>query len=180
MYSEPANEEALWRERASRGDALALGQIYDAYATRIFRYMYRRLGDRQLAEDLTGDVFVRLVEAGGTPRFCQGSLAPWIYRLAHNRLVDYFRRRHELPLPEDFEPANEGDDEEREAGLHKEEIRAALRTLTPDQQQVIVLKFFEGLSNAEISVALDKPEGAVKSLQHRGLDNLRRLLQPGE
>ena len=177
MHSEPANEEALWRERASQGDALALGRIYDAYAARIFRYMYRRLGDRQLAEDLTGDVFVRLVEAGGTPRFCQGSLAPWIYRLAHNRLVDHFRRHHELPLPEDIELAGE---EDSRAGIHRSELRVALRTLTPDQQQVIALKFFEGLSNGEIAAALDKPEGAVKSLQHRALENLRRHLQPDD
>lgn len=173
MHWEPENEEALWRDRASKGDALALGQIYDAYAARIFRYMYRRLGDRQLAEDLTGDVFVRLVETSGTPRFCQGSLAPWLYRLAHNRLVDHFRRHREVPLPDDLDIADESESDDV---LSAREVRRALRDLTTDQQQVIVLKFFEGLSNAEVAAALDKPEGAVKSLQHRGLDALRRRM----
>jgi len=168
------NEEALWRERAGKGDRAALGQIYDAYAPRVFRYLYRRLGNSSLAEDLTADVFVRLVEASGTPRFCQGSLAPWLYRLAHNRLVDYFRQHRDLPLPDEVDMAT---DEPEALGIHAQELRAALLRLTPDQQQVIVLKFLEGLSNAEIAAALRKPEGAVKSLQHRALESLRRLLE---
>ncbi|MDP3046589.1 MAG: sigma factor, partial [Chloroflexota bacterium] len=77
MDSEPRDEESLWRDRASEGDPIALGHIYDAYAQRIYRYLYRRSGDAALAEDLTADVFLRLVEASGTPSFCQGSLAPW-------------------------------------------------------------------------------------------------------
>lgn len=173
MDSEP-NEEVLWRQRASKGDPVALGQIYDAYAQRIFRYLFRRLGSTSLAEDLTADVFLRVVEASGTPRFCQGSLAPWLYRLAHNRLVDHFRQHGELPLPEDYDMADEGRDDLQ---VHRQELRLAVRTLTPDQQQVVVLKFLEGLSNSEIAVAMDKPEGAIKSLQHRALDALRRLLE---
>jgi RNA polymerase sigma-70 factor (ECF subfamily) len=173
LDSEP-NEEVLWRQRASKGDPVALGQIYDAYAHRIFRYMFRRLGSTSLAEDLTADVFLRVVEASGTPRFCRGSLAPWLYRLAHNRLVDHFRQHGELPLPEGFDVADEGRDDLQ---VHRHELRLAVRTLTPDQQQVVVLKFLEGLSNSEIAVALDKPEGAIKSLQHRALDALRRLLE---
>ena len=85
MNPDLPDEQALWRERASHGDAVALGHIYDAYAERIYRYLYRRLGDVALAEDLTADVFLRVVETSGTPRFCRGNLAPWLYRLAHNR-----------------------------------------------------------------------------------------------
>jgi RNA polymerase sigma-70 factor, ECF subfamily len=171
---EPRDEESLWRDRASEGDPIALGHIYDAYAQRIYRYLYRRSGDAALAEDLTADVFLRLVEASGTPSFCQGSLAPWLYRLAHNRLVDHFRRHRELSLPEDYDqPSDAGEP----AGVHRGELRAALRQLTPDQQQVVALKFLEGLTNAQIASALSKPEGAVKSLQHRALDALRRILE---
>ncbi len=173
----PLSDEALWRERAGHGDAVALGQIYDAYATRIFKYLYRRLGSAPLAEDLTADVFVRLVESSGTPNFCRGSLAPWLYRLAHNRLVDYYRRHRESPLPDDLElPAEEAG----EAGLHRGELRLALTQLTMEQQQVILLKFVEGLSNEEIATAMAKPEGAIKSLQHRALATLRRMLGDGE
>jgi RNA polymerase sigma-70 factor (ECF subfamily) len=168
------HEETLWRERASKGDSLALGQIYDAYAQRIYRYLYRRVGDVAVAEDLAADVFLRMVESSGSARFCQGSLAPWLYRLAHNRLVDYFRRHKEVPLPdEDNEPVSDAP----VLGLDLGELRAALRSLTPDQQQVISLKFVEGWSNAQVAAGLGKPEGAVKSIQHRALHSLRRLLE---
>jgi RNA polymerase sigma-70 factor (ECF subfamily) len=173
LDSEP-NEEVLWQQRASKGDPIALGQIYDAYAQRVFRYLFRRLGSASLAEDLTADVFLRMVEASGTPRFCQGSLAPWLYRLAHNRLVDHFRQHDELPLPEEFDLPDEKRDDLQ---VHRQELRLALRKLTPDQQQVVALKFLEGLSNSEIAAAMDKPEGAVKSIQHRALAALRRLLE---
>jgi RNA polymerase sigma-70 factor, ECF subfamily len=170
---EPRDEESLWRDRASEGDPIALGHIYDAYAQRIYRYLYRRSGDAALAEDLTADVFLRLVEACRTPSFCQGALAPWLYRLAHNRLVDFYRRRRETPLPDDYDqPSND----DAAAGAHRRELRAAIRQLTPDQQQVVALKFLEGLTNTQIAAAISKPEGAVKSLQHRALDSLRRLL----
>lgn len=180
LDSLPLSDEDLWRERAGRGDAAALGQIYDAYAIRIFKYLYRRLGSIPLAEDLTADVFVRLVETAGTPSFCRGSLAPWLYRLAHNRLVDHYRRRHELPFPDDPDSIGMPAVESADTRVHGGELRVALRQLTSDQQQVIVLKFAEGLSNAEIAAALDKPEGAVKSLQHRALASLRRLLGDGD
>jgi RNA polymerase sigma-70 factor (ECF subfamily) len=172
------DEEALWRDGASKGDAAALGHIYDAYAERIYYYLYRRLGNVALAEDLTADVFLRVVEARGTPRFCQGALAPWLYRLAHNRLVDYFRQHRELPMPDDLpdppdetSPVNPGS--EIEPGV----LRAALRRLTPDQQQVIALKFLEDWSNARVAAALGRTEGAVESLQHRALGALRRILE---
>lgn len=174
MSSELPDEETLWRERASRGDIAALGQIYDAYAERVYRYLYHRLGNVSLAEDLTADVFLRMLESSGSARFCQVSLAPWLYSLAHNRLVDYFRRHKELPLPEEEdEPTNDFLATE----LDRWELRTALRRLTPEQQQVIALKFLEGLSNAQVAVALGKPESAIKALQHRALASLRRLLE---
>ena len=73
MNPELQNDEAVWRDRAGKGDATALGHIYDAYAERIYHYLYRRLGETALAEDLTADVFLRVVEAVGTARFCQGN-----------------------------------------------------------------------------------------------------------
>ncbi len=174
MNPELQNEETLWRERASQGDPIALGQIYDAYAERIYRYLYRRLGNVSVAEDLTADVFLRVVEASGSARFCQGALAPWLFRLAHNRMVDYFRQHKELPLPEDVAAPAE---ESPLRGVDPGELRSALRQLTPDQQQVIALKFMEGWSNVQVATALGKPEGAVKSLQHRAVETLRRLLE---
>ena len=178
MNPELQNEEAVWRDRAGKGDATALGHIYDAYAERIYYYLYRRLGETALAEDLTADVFLRVVEAVGTARFCQGSLAPWLFRLAHNRLIDHYRRDREVPMPEDalegtVDPPTGGAELEIDPGV----LRSALRRLTPDQQQVIALKFLEDWSNAQIADAMGRSEGAVESLQHRALGALRRTLE---
>lgn len=172
------DEETLWRDAASTGDATALGHIYDAYAERIYYYLYRRLGNVAVAEDLTADVFLRVVEATGTPRFCQGTLAPWLYRMAHNRLVDYFRRNRDLPMPDDL-PDRPAETEPSAGGLYIDPgvLRAALRRLTPDQQQVIALKFLEDWSNVQVAAALGRSEGAVESLQHRALGALRRILE---
>jgi RNA polymerase sigma-70 factor, ECF subfamily len=172
------SDEALWRDGASKGDSVALGHIYDAYAERIYNYLYRRLGESALAQDLTADVFLRVVEAAGTARFCRGDLAPWLYRLAHNRLIDHFRKAKEQPLLDDLpEPTA---DEAGPAGITDVEpgaLRAALRKLTPDQQQVISLKFLEDWSNAQVAEALGRSEGAVESLQHRALRSLRQILE---
>jgi RNA polymerase sigma-70 factor, ECF subfamily len=173
LSPEQGNDEALWRDQASKGDVTALGRIYDAYAERIYGYLYRRLGNGTIAEDLTADVFLRMVESSGSSRFCQGPLAPWLYRLAHNRLVDYFRQHKELPLPDEDDPIVEASVLKVDGGV----LRAALRRLTPDQQQVIALKFLEGFNNIEVAAALGKPEGAIKSLQHRALETLRRFLE---
>ena len=155
------------------GDALsALGELYDAYAPRIFRYIYHRLGDQSLAEDLTSEVFVRFLHAQAAP----DNAVAFLYRIAHNLIVDYLRHRRSIELPVDL--ASDRDDPAFLAELEMErvQLRRAITRLTPEQQQVIVLKFLEGLTNEEVAHILDKPVGAVKALQHRGLAALRDLL----
>lgn len=158
------------------GDApLNLGEIYDAYAPKLYRYIYHRLGDQALAEDLTSEVFARFLRAQVTP----DNLAAFLYRIAHNLMVDHLRRRRDQPLePLDDElPAERGDPQAHaEIAMERLRLRRAIARLTPEQQQAIVLKFLEGLSNEEIARVLDKPVSAVKSLQHRGLVTLRDLL----
>ncbi len=156
------------------GDELRdLRTIYDSNAPRIFRYIYHRLGDQALAEDLTSEVFVRFLHARVTP----DNVTAFLYRMAHNLIVDYLRRHKPvLPLDESV-PAEQGDPLRlAEIEMERVRIRRVLARLTPDQQQVIVLKFLEGLSNEEISDILGKDAGAVKSLQHRALAALRVLL----
>ena len=156
------------------GDALsALGELYDTHALRIFRYIYHRLGDQQLAEDLTSQVFVRFLDVHASP----DNAAAFLYRIAHNLIVDYVRRRQPLQLPEDS-PSGDRDDPAYLAELEMERVllRRAIARLTPEQQQVIVLKFLEGMTNEEVARIVDKPVGAVKALQHRGLAALRDLL----
>ncbi len=150
-----------------------LGEIYDAYAPKLYRYIYHRLGNQALAEDLTSEVFVRFLRARVTP----DNLAAFLYRMAHNLMVDHLRRDQPHEPLDDQWPAERGDPQAlAEVEMERVRLRRAVGRLTPEQQQVIVLKFLEGLSNEEIASVLDKPVSAVKALQHRGLTTLRELL----
>ncbi len=156
------------------GDALQdLGEIYDTHAPRIFRYIYHRLGDRCLAEDLTSEVFVRFLRARPSVR----NLAAFLYRTAHNLIVDYLRTNRPAQQLDDEIITDQGDPVRfSEIEAERTRLRRAILRLAPAQQQVIALKFLEGLSNEEIAHVLDKPVSAVKALQHRGLVTLRDLL----
>jgi RNA polymerase sigma-70 factor (ECF subfamily) len=161
-------------------DTHALAEIYDTLSPALYRYAYRLLGEARSAEDVVAESFQRLLLAlrgDGGPRH---NLKAYLYRVAHNLVVDRYRRREArgealnleaLDLPADDDPAQEAARE-----IARQQARAALWRLTADQRQVIVLKYYEGLSNEEVAGVLNKPVGAVKSLQHRALDSLRRML----
>jgi RNA polymerase sigma-70 factor (ECF subfamily) len=176
-----SKSEEEWLQGARKLDEEALASIYDRFSTPLFRYAFRLLGEQQAAEDIVADTFYRFLRsigAGGGP---ESHLKAYLYRVAHNLVVDRFRRN--TPMELRLEPNATGlhnsveDPEKRiESSYEQAEIRRKLWKLTPDQRQVIVLKFYEGLSNQEVSDVLGKPLGAVKSLQHRGLNALRRLL----
>jgi RNA polymerase sigma-70 factor (ECF subfamily) len=166
-------------QQAQALDRAALAAIYDDYHQPIYRYIYRQLGQVEPARDLAADVFHRLLKAFRQGRGPDRELQAWLYRTAHNVVVDYYRRqqyRRHLPLDETM--VNGADDPVRQAESHiaAAEVRTALQQLTPDQQQVIALKFFAQLSNQETAAVLHKPVGAVKSLQHRALAALQRQL----
>ncbi len=151
-----------------------VGEIYDRHAPQIYRYIYHRLGNQALAEDLTSEVFVRFLHA----RVAPDNLVAYLYRSAHNVIVDYVRRNPRFLEPLDEQVVAEHSDPAQLAELEAERqrLRRAILRLTPDQQQVIVLRYIEELPNAEIARVLGKPEGAVKALQHRALASLRVLL----
>lgn len=167
-------------EKAREYDQAALGAIYDRYSTRIYNYIYRRVGNAHLAEDLTASVFTKMLEAIRSSKHWRTSFSGWLYRIAHNIVVDYYRKGQkdkELPL-EDRLVSTQGDPVKAlNASMQKSTVRAAIQQLTPDQGNVILLKFVEGLSNAQVAEVLGKTEGAVKSLQHRALGALRRHLE---
>nr|HID14242.1 sigma-70 family RNA polymerase sigma factor [Anaerolineae bacterium] len=172
--------EARLIRRAQQGDPAAFTEIYDRHQPAIYRYIYYRVGDVATAEDLTSEVFVRLVE--GIDRFVYRGrpLLAWLYTIARNLVTDHWRRTGQatmLPLDEQL-VAEAGDLEQAaERGLAQRRLAAALVHLTEDQRQVIVLKFIEGLDNEETARILGKSVGAVKSLQHRALAALRRILE---
>ena len=139
-----------------------------------------RLGDGHLAEDLTGDAFVAVIAA--LPRYTGGpeSFAGWLFTLVRRDFVDHLRRtarRPETPVAEAVEREFAADTaDEVIARSDGERVRAALSQLSPDQQEVLVLRVVAGLTAAEVAAATGRTVGAVKALQHRGLDSLGRLL----
>jgi RNA polymerase sigma-70 factor (ECF subfamily) len=160
----------------------AVGELYDRHHTRIFRYLWSRVRDPHLAEDLTGEVFARMVRdlPGYRPRGIP--FQAWLYRIAHNLAVDHQRMqsRHPLVPLEDAETVRvESQDPavKIERQLTLERVEGALGTLDPNQRDVVVLRFLVGLSLREVAAALDRSVAAIKSLQHRGLVALRAALQ---
>jgi RNA polymerase sigma-70 factor, ECF subfamily len=162
-------------------DMQALAQTYDLYSPELYRYAVRFLGDPCLAEDCVAETFSRFLKAIRAKRGPKDYLKAYLYRIAHNWIADYYRRAPDLAeLKETFpDPENAP---EKEAGLRirQKHMREAMGQLTPDQQQVIALKYLEGWKNEEIAKAVKKPVGAVKSLQHRALARLKRHLETVE
>jgi len=172
------DEHALL-ERAKQYDEAALGELYDLYAPRIYAYVYRRVSNPHLAEDLTGDVFVRVIKAIQSERFWHTSFQAWLYRIAHNLVVDYYRRRPSVVESELDERIIAADDDLVSAvadRLSHRHLCTAINRLTPDQQQVLALRFGEGMTARETAKVMDKSTGAVEALQHRALAALRRVL----
>jgi len=162
-------------------DRKTLAAIYDEYYTPIYRYISRQVEDMETARDLTSDVFNRFLNAIQIGQGPDKSIKSWLYRAAHNIVVDHYRRRkfHDhLPLPEQIVAEGHDPAYEVELSLAAGRVRSALQTLTPDQRQVITLKFLAGFSNAEVAEIMDKPVGSVKALQHRALASLQRQLIP--
>ncbi len=166
-------------QKAIAFDRTALSAIYDTYQPLIYRYIYHHIGEMETTRDLTAEVFRRLLQALRNKNGPDQKLKAWLYRTAHNVVIDYYRRqqhRRHLSLDETLLIAGDDPVALAERQISAEVVRAALQNLTPDQKQVISLKFLEGFSNAEIAEVMGKPVGAVKSLQHRALAALQRQL----
>jgi RNA polymerase sigma-70 factor, ECF subfamily len=170
-------EEELLR-LARLFDQAALAELYDRYSDSIYYYSLRLLGDSSLAEDCAADTFSRLLRAlrdGGGPT---DNLKAYLFRSAHNWIADHFRRTPPLPLDTALDTPEAASDpaQEAEQNLMQARVRRALRLLTPEQRQVMALRFIEGWDLDEIATCLEKPLGAVKALQHRALAALRKML----
>jgi RNA polymerase sigma-70 factor (ECF subfamily) len=152
--------------------------VYDEYYIRIYRYAYSYLGQVDAAEDLTANVFHRLLNAARNGNCPRKNLSAWLYRVAHNLVVDAFRRRpaEEVELAEWMESREPDLVHTVEQRLQLERVRNALQQLTETQQQVIVLKFLQGMDSREVAIIMGKTEGAIDALQHRALSALRKAL----
>ncbi len=173
------NEESLVN-RAKQKDLEALSCLYEAHFDRIYRYIVLRVTDRSEAEDLTQQVFLRVIQSIDSYNWKGVPFSAWLFRIARNQVIDHVRKKARGPiltqdeLPAD--PLGNGPQEEAEQALMMEKVKTAIKDLTPLQQEVISLRFAGGLSIEETAQTMKKAQGAVKALQHSALENLRKIL----
>ena len=170
------NDEAALLARARTLDARALGQIHDEYYPALYRFALYRTGDPATAEDIAAEVFVRLLEALRSNRAPQTTLRGWLFGVAAHLVADHFRRRPADPLPDTL-PAAHSPAAEAEDRLQRQAVHGALQRLSPEQQNVLALRFGQGASLEETAGALGKTVNAVKQLQWRAVEALRRALK---
>jgi RNA polymerase sigma-70 factor, ECF subfamily len=178
----PAAGEEVRRlvERAQAGDREALEELYLLHFDRIYSYLHMSVGNRHDAEDLTTQTFLRMLEKIGKFRWQSAPFSAWLFRIAHNLAMDHFRaNRRWQPEEEVPEPHGSEEPSAEAAALHsigRQSMLELIEELSPEQQQVLTLKFVFSFSNADVATILGKTEGAVKSLQHRALVSLQKQL----
>jgi RNA polymerase sigma-70 factor (ECF subfamily) len=170
-------------DRARTGDQHALADLYDWYMPRVYRYAVARLGNTAEAEDLTEEVFLKMLGGITSFRWRDVPFSSWLFRIAHNEVATHFRRTAQrggptAGLSEDMVDGNDGPAARVEAMLTLEEVRRATDALPDAQREVIVLRFAVGLSITETAKALGKREGNVKALQHKAVARLQKMLVP--
>jgi RNA polymerase sigma-70 factor, ECF subfamily len=166
--------------RAQQYDEDAVRALYEKYHPKIYNYAYLQMGDVQAAEDLASDVMLKMIESINSYRFRGLPFGAWVFRIARNRLIDLHRRRKrrgEVDLNETLSSTLANPEVLAERVLERGQLHIAMKYLTDEQRQVIVLKFIMGFDNRSVGRIMSRSEGAVKSLQHRALGSLRRLLQ---
>lgn len=168
---------------AKAGDAEAFGHLYETYLDRIYRYIYFRVTDEQTAEDLISQVFTKAWENLDRYQPSGRPFIAWLYTIAHNTVIDHYRTRKDtVAIENTISLASDAPSPHEQVELHFEadNLRAALQTLTPEQQQVIVLKFISGMSTDEIAGQLHKSAGAIRALQMRALQALAKQMERDE
>lgn len=170
-------------DRARLGDQTALADLYDWYMPRIYRYAMARLGNTAEAEDLTEEVFLKMLGAISDFRWKDVPFSSWLFRIAHNHVATHFRRAAQRggptsELSEEMVDWRAGPAATVEERITMEEVRLATAALPEAQREVIELRFAVGLSISETAKALGKREGNVKALQHKAVAKLQRVLVP--
>jgi RNA polymerase sigma-70 factor (ECF subfamily) len=176
----PAADLRRLVEFAQKGDRESLEALYLLHFDRIYSYLHLSVGNRHDAEDLTTQTFLKMLEAIGRFRWQSAPFSAWLFRIAHNLAMDHFRasRRwqpeEEVPEPEDATESS-AEDEALES-IGRRSMLELIENLSPEQKQVLTLKFVFNFSNGEAAAILGKTEGAVKSLQHRALVSLQKQI----
>jgi RNA polymerase sigma-70 factor (ECF subfamily) len=167
-------------ERAQAGDRDALEELYLLHFDRIYSYLHMSVGNRHDAEDLTTLTFLKMLESIKRFRWQAVPFSAWLFRIAHNVAMDHFRASKRVQ-PEEVVPEPIGSEQlsaEAEAmrSIGRQSMLQMIESLSPEQQQVLTLKFVFNFGNGEVASILGKTEGAVKSLQHRALASLQKQI----
>jgi RNA polymerase sigma-70 factor (ECF subfamily) len=167
---------------AAQGDQESFGVLYERYVNRIYSYIYYRTGNTHDAEDLTARVFYRAMRHIRNYNNRGLPFSAWLYRIAHNLVANWHRdnsRRKEIPLDDGYQIGHRGEHPEHLLVISEEQekLMVVVRCLPADRQQLLILKFVDHLSNAEIGQIMGRTEGAIKSLYHRTLLALRDHLE---
>ncbi len=175
------DEESLVR-RAKQGDQKAFAELYEEHFDRIYRYVALRIGDKTEAEDMTQQVFLNALQSISSFKWKGVPFAAWLYRIAHNQVVDYLRKRNKqaaIPLDESLVSSDSNPQLKAEHSLDIEQLLLATKRLTEAQREVISLRFTGELSIAQVAKIMGKSQGAIKALQHSAIVALRKALSVG-
>jgi RNA polymerase sigma-70 factor (ECF subfamily) len=164
-------------ERARQGDNKSIGLLFERFQQSIFRYMYYRVGERYIAEDLTSEVFVRMVRGLATYQPQESPFQSWLFQIARNLAVDYFRKSgRSEPLNDEVRDSDLLPEAALERTLTHEELRLALTRVNDEQREVIILRFVLQMPIEDVAQLIGKSTDAVKGLQRRGLQALRSVM----
>jgi len=168
-------------DRAQKGERAALEELYLIHFDRIYSSLHVSVGNRHDAEDLTTQTFMRMLESIGKFRWQSAPFSAWLFRIAHNLAMDHFRANRRWQPEEDVPEPEPDESTSAEAGalevIGRKSMLDLIEDLSPEQQQVLTLKFVFNFSNGEAATILGKTEGAIKSLQHRALVSLQKQLE---
>jgi len=171
------DEQRSLLERIQAHDQDALAEVYDRYFDQIYRYVYYRLGEAEVASDITAEVFLALVSALKSGKPPRTSLSGWLYTVARNLAADYIKKKTKtVPLIDEIVSDEPALSEQAHWAHLVPKLKESLQKLTDDQQKVIALRFGQGMSLAETASILEKTVGSIKALQHRALASLARLM----
>jgi RNA polymerase sigma-70 factor, ECF subfamily len=167
--------------KAIDGDTAAFGRIYTLFVDRIYRYVYYLLGNRMMAEDITEEVFIKAWKSIGNCRGREQTFSSWLFRIAHNHSVTMVSKNHrEIPVADVHVTDKHDPQIEAEENLDLQNVLEAVKSLPESQKQVIILKFLDDIENDEIGRILGKRQGAIRALQMRALNSLRKKFSGGE
>lgn len=175
----PLEDERRLVDLAKSGDGDAFGQLYEAYFDRVYRFIFFRVSDDQIAEDLASQVFLKAWE--NLQRYHpRGPFLAWLYAIARNTVIDNYRTRKPVISLEDAAPIASQDDrldDRMQLEFEMNSLRQAMQRLTDEQQEVIMLKFISDYDTEQIARVMGKSEGAIRALQMRALQALARVMK---